>query len=160
MLRVMPRDADLDAFGMLRNSHRRLRERLGELRAASEAPLDAEARGTIDDVLGFFERAVARHEADEEASLFPRLAGVPELAVIAATLAEEHARQADLVEAVGYAFDAHDDETLRRLVGELVASYESHLTIEDERLFPEAERHLDADARAAMLAEMDRRRGR
>jgi hemerythrin-like domain-containing protein len=160
MLRPMPRDATTDAFGMLRNSHRRLAERLAELREAVAGPLDERARDTIDSVLGFFERAVARHEADEEATLFPRLARVPELAAMGAALAREHARQADLVESLGHAFDGRDDELLRRLAGELSESYAKHVALEEDELFPAAERLLDADTKAEMLAEMDRRRGR
>jgi len=160
MLRPMPRDATTDAFGMLRNSHRRLAERLAELQAAVAGPLDERARDTIDSVLGFFERAVARHEADEETTLFPRLAGVPELAALGAMLAREHARQADLVLALGHAFDGGDHELLQQLAGELSDSYASHVALEEDELFPAAERLLDASTKAEMLAEMDRRRGR
>jgi hemerythrin-like domain-containing protein len=160
MLASMPRDGSLDAFGMLRNSHRRLRERLDELREATSGPLDDERRAQIDDVLGFLGRAVARHEADEEASLFPRLASHPELVALAAKLTDEHGTQAELAEALGYALDADDVDTLRQLTADLIASYERHLEREERELFPAAERLLDAEARAAMLAEMDRRRGR
>ena len=156
---VMPRDQSIDAFGMLRNSHRRLRERLDELTRATMGPLNDEARAVVDDVLHFFGRAVARHAADEEATLFPRLAGEPSLAPICERLAKEHARQADLTEALGYAFDGHDDDTVRKLAEDLRGSYERHIACEEE-LFPAAEKLLDGEARTAMLEEMDRRRGR
>ncbi|MBM4357046.1 MAG: hemerythrin domain-containing protein [Deltaproteobacteria bacterium] len=156
----MPRDGSIDAFGMLRNSHRRLLERLEDLRTAASGPLDDERRATIDDVLGFLGRAVRRHEADEEASLFPRLAAHPEFAALAGQLTAEHATQAELAEALGYALDADDGDTLRRLADDLAASYVRHVEREERELFPAAERLLDDEARAAMLTEMDRRRGR
>ena len=160
MLAPMPRDESVDAFGMLKNSHRRLRERLLELTQAVSGPIDDAARNTIDDVLNFFGRAVVRHEADEEATLFPRLVGDLSLAPICARLAKEHAVQAELSEGLGYAFDARDDDTLRRLANDLRASYERHLACEEDELFPAAELLLDAGERALMLAEMDQRRGR
>lgn len=160
MLVAMPRDGTHDAFDMLRNSHARLKERLDDLRQATAGPLDDERRATIDGVLGFFERAVARHEADEEASLFPRLSGMPELASICAALTEEHAVQAELAEALGYALDASDEDTLRRLAVDLAVSYERHILREEGEVFPAAEKLLDGDARAAMFEEMQRRRGR
>lgn len=145
---------------MLRNSHRKLRERLDELSAAVGGEVGERERDVVDGVLGFFERAVARHEADEEASLFPRLRGQAELEALCAALAEEHGKQAWLAEELGRALDAGDVATMRRVTDELVASYQHHLAREDDELFPAAERLLDEDARAEMLAEMDRRRGR
>ena len=71
-----------------------------------------------------------------------------------------YALQADLTEALGYAFDGHDDDTVRKLAEDLRASYERHIACEEEELFPAAEKLLDGEARAAMLEEMDRRRGR
>jgi hemerythrin-like domain-containing protein len=154
-----------DPFEQLRRSHRRLEERLLELaRAASEAQDPArkhDALNACDEVLGFFERAVARHEADEELSLFPRLASIPALADDLATLAREHVVQRRLVdELAGLLAGAPDPNAIADVAARLATSYASHITLEESRIFPSAETNLSPEARAAMVAEMEERRGR
>lgn len=145
-----------DPFTMLHRSHERLRERLEDLSIAAEQR-DYEG---IDAVLGFFERSVARHEADEERSLFPRLARQRALEAIVATLKSQHEEQADLVQTLGFQLDARDDRGIEMTVKSLRASYEEHIAIEERDLFPAAIAALSAEEKAAMHAEMNERRGR
>ena len=62
---------------MLERSHRRLEERLADLtRAAGDIVRERAEAGAIeqvDAVLDYLERSAARHETDEEESLFLRL---------------------------------------------------------------------------------------
>jgi hemerythrin-like domain-containing protein len=144
----------VNPFDQLLRSHRRLEERLTELReAVSPQRLDI-----VDDVLAFIERAVRRHEDDEEQSLFPRLAADGELAPTLAALAEEHrahqALHARLREA------ARTGEGLAPVVDALVEAYRAHIHVEETSLFPAARRLLDAAALDAIAGEMQARRGR
>jgi hemerythrin-like domain-containing protein len=155
-------DTGDDPFAQLERSHRRLEERLAELRqAALTGDVDA-AFG----VLGFFERAVVRHEEDEERSLFPRLRGVAELEGVMAHLQAEHrqheqlhARLRSLAEPwQGRAPEGDELATLGALAAELEAAYRAHINEEEKVLFPAARAALDADALVAIAAEMDARR--
>jgi hemerythrin-like domain-containing protein len=160
-----------DPFERLAASHGRLRERLAELERAVGG--SAVALGTVQEVLAFFERSVTRHEEDEERSLFPRLAGVAEVAGAITTLEAEHARQRELWSSLGELtrravsgggspalthFEDDEVDDLRELVRHLVLSYEGHIRLEEEALFPVARRVLDGEARRAVADEMDARR--
>src|SRR6476659_10634378 len=82
-----------DPFEQLFRSHRRLEARLADLPVAAEdlaGPKLAEALAWISETAAWMNRAVRRHEEDEERSLFPRLAGRPELAASLRMLADEH----------------------------------------------------------------------
>src|SRR6478609_8827028 len=79
-----------DPFEMLERCHRRLEENLDRLRTPS--------RQALDEALAFIDRAVKRHEDDEEQSLFPRLARVPQLAGLLDRLTVQHRDQMALVE--------------------------------------------------------------
>jgi hemerythrin-like domain-containing protein len=148
-----------DPFEQLLRSHRRLEERLEDLRRAAfdlGSPHDAEARAFVDETLEWMERAVRRHEEDEERSLFPRLHA--DLAPLIARLSEEHRAQerlaATLAETRG---DRARTMEAARLLSE---SYARHIRAEEDELFPAARAQLDAAALAAMHAEMQSRRGR
>ena len=158
-----------DPFAMLEASHRRLEERLAELERAALDLLDpAKADGavaTLHEVAAYFERSVVRHEADEEASLFPRLAGAAELAPVLGRLAAEHREHEALhhelsavVENEALAGTALA-QALGSVVGRLHGAYARHVTTEEREVFPVARRLLGADALAAIAAEMDERRG-
>jgi hemerythrin-like domain-containing protein len=156
----MPAPSD-DPFDQLLRSHRRLEERLDDLRRAAfdlGGPHDAEAQAFVDQTVEWMERSVRRHEQDEERSLFPRLTRIADLEPLVARLAEEHRAQermhAQLAEARG---DRSRTMELARLLGE---SYARHIRAEEDELFPAAKKLLDAAARAAMEAEMQSRRGR
>src|SRR5262249_44345391 len=96
-------------FAMLRSSHRRLEDRLLDLEAAAVDIDDPEpspaAIEACESVISFFGRQVARHEEDEERSLFPRLQGFAELGPVLAALAEEHEHQRQLAMDLGAAVE-------------------------------------------------------
>jgi hemerythrin superfamily protein len=141
-----------DPFEMLLRCHRRLEERLEDLAAAKD-------RQAVEDVLHFFGRAIVRHEADEEASLFPRLKNCDD---IIAALTAEHRAQAKLhdeLRAIAHGWP-QTQSRLPDLVSRLRAAYGAHAEREEKELFPAARQQLGEAELAAMLREMDQRRGR
>jgi len=161
-----------DPFAQLERSHRRLEERLEDLRevareAASSGRADVPA---LRDVADFFARAVRRHEDDEERSLFPRLAHDDALAAIGARLAGEHREHEALHARLDRAVDAIDraegPSEESGAIAELVAvsdalgaAYRAHVDEEERALFPAARAALDAEALDAIAREMAERRG-
>jgi len=143
-----------DPFEMLERCHRRLEETLDRLRTPS--------RQALDEALAFIDRAVKRHEDDEELSLFPRLSRVPQLAGLLDRLTIQHRDQTALVEELRAQLDAPtpDEARLRDVVERLDAAYRQHINIEERELFPAAKAALDADDLGGMASEMDARRGR
>jgi hemerythrin-like domain-containing protein len=143
-----------DPFEMLERCHRRLEETLDRLRTPS--------RQALDEALAFVDRAVKRHEDDEEQSLFPRLARVPQLAGLLDRLTIQHRDQTALVEELRALLgEARPDEArLRDVVERLDAAYRQHINIEERELFPAAKAALDADDLGGMASEMESRRGR
>jgi hemerythrin-like domain-containing protein len=105
------------------------------------------------------QRAVRRHEEDEERSLFPRLAGRPELVEPLRRLAEEHRSHEQLHARLAQAAALPADE-VKAVVQALVAAYRSHIEEEETILFPAARAALDASTLAEIQTEMDARRGR
>lgn len=143
-----------DPFEMLERCHRRLEETLEMLRTPT--------RQTLDEALAFIDRAVRRHEDDEEQSLFPRLSRVPQLAGLLDRLTVQHRDQTALVDELRaqLAAAAPDDAQIRDVVARLDAAYRQHINIEERELFPAAKAALDADDLGGMASEMDARRGR
>ena len=143
-----------DPFEMLERCHRRLEETLDRLRTPS--------RQELDEALAFVDRAVKRHEDDEEQSLFPRLSRVPQLAGLLDRLTIQHRDQTALVEELRAQLGAAkpDEARLRDVVERLDAAYRQHINIEERELFPAAKAALDADDLGGMASEMDARRGR
>jgi hemerythrin-like domain-containing protein len=139
-----------DPIDQFERSHRKLEERMAEL---ARSPFDPKART---DFIGFLERSVRRHEDDEEASLFPRLAHMTELAQTIAMLREEHRAEGDLQRAL---CDAKDEPTATRALDVLRAAYARHITLEESVLFPAARGALDEGVLRAILDEMQARRG-
>ncbi|MCU1283323.1 MAG: hypothetical protein JWM53_6869 [bacterium] len=143
-----------DPFEMLERCHRRLEETLEMLRTPS--------RQTLDEALEFIDRAVKRHEDDEEQSLFPRLSRVPQLAGVLDRLTVQHRDQTALVDELRAVMDAPqlDERQVRDVVARLDAAYRAHIAIEERELFPAAKSAFDADDLGGMAAEMEARRGR
>jgi hemerythrin-like domain-containing protein len=139
---------------MLERCHRRLEETLATLATPS--------RQALDEALAFIDRAVRRHEDDEEQSLFPRLVRVPQLAPLLDRLTVQHRDQTALVEELrALLTDARpDDAKLRDVCARLTAAYRAHIEIEERELFPAAKAALDADDLGGMASEMESRRGR
>ena len=143
-----------DPFEMLERCHRRLEETLDRLRTPS--------RQSLDEALAFVDRAVRRHEDDEEQSLFPRLVRVPQLAGLLDRLTVQHRDQSALVEELraSMAAASPDEARLRDVVARLDAAYREHIAVEERELFPAAKAALDADNLGGMASEMEARRGR
>ncbi len=139
---------------MLERCHRRLEETLASLATPS--------RQALDEALEFIDRAVRRHEDDEELSLFPRLVRVPQLAPLLDRLTVQHRDQTAVVEELrALMADAHPDEArLRDVITRLGAAYREHIRMEERELFPAAKAALDADDLGGMASEMEARRGR
>jgi hemerythrin-like domain-containing protein len=143
-----------DPFEMLERCHRRLEETLEMLRTPT--------RQSLDEALAFIDRAVRRHEDDEEQSLFPRLSRVPQLAGLLDRLTVQHRDQTALIDELRAQLGAAtpDEAQLRDIVARLDAAYRQHINIEERELFPAAKAALDADDLGGMASEMDARRGR
>lgn len=164
-------------LGLLSDCHRRIEGFLDGLIAISE-----EAQGKkIDDVqrqqfeicLRYFREAAPKHTLDEEESLFPRLRRHQDGESLTAFalldgLHTDHA-EAEIkhqkVDELGRAWLA--DERLSpdnarifiNLLKELRATYEKHIAIEDNELFPLAGKILDRSELKAISQEMAARRG-
>ncbi|HEX8951065.1 MAG TPA: hemerythrin domain-containing protein [Polyangia bacterium] len=143
-----------DPFEMLERCHRRLEETLEMLRTPS--------RQALDEALAFIDRALRRHEDDEEQSLFPRLSRVPQLAGLLDRLTVQHRDQSALVEELRAELGAAtpDERKLGDVVARLDAAYREHITVEERELFPAAKAALDADDLGGMASEMESRRSR
>jgi hemerythrin-like domain-containing protein len=143
-----------DPFEMLERCHRRLEETMTALREPT--------RQALDEAMEFFDRALVRHEDDEEKSLFPRLVGKPALAPILDRLTVQHRDQAGLIEELRWLSAAPQLATvqLADVIDQLGEAYGEHIAVEERELFPAARAALDADAVAAMADEMEARRGR
>ena len=120
------------------------------------------SRQALDEALAFIDRALKRHEDDEEQSLFPRLARVPQLADLLDRLTVQHRDQTAIVEELRMLMDAPkpDPARLADVVTRLDAAYRDHIAVEERELFPAAKAALDADDLGGMASEMDSRRGR
>jgi hemerythrin-like domain-containing protein len=159
-----------DGLDMMERSHRRLEERMVELQRAAEAIVreraDAGQLAQVDEVIAFLERSAARHESDEEESLFPRLRGHAELVSLMSDLAHEHDQHRQLVAQLralrsGWppgGPDAGDGAALAIAVSELARAYRIHIEREERELLPFARDRLTADDRAQLGLEMERRR--
>lgn len=165
-----------DPIGMLRACHRRI-ERAVEILLrvagrAAEGPLDAPARTALRQVLDYFATSVPRHTADEEESLFPRLAvGAPrEAAEAARWLSEQHAvleslhaeaerLGRELVETGALPPGEAGARRLAEVAAQLRQIYTEHIRAEDDALFPLAERTLAREELERVGQEMAARRG-
>ena len=157
---------------MLGRSHRRLDERLIELRRAVEAIVRERATAddleVVDSVLDYLERSALRHELDEEESLFPRLRGHRDLIPLLHDLHIEHEEHRRLVANLrslrnGWAPsgpDASAGAAMVIAVTDLSRAYRSHIQREDRELLPAARVLLAPADVAALSGEMDARRGR
>jgi hemerythrin-like domain-containing protein len=165
-----------EPLGLLTDCHRRIERFLDVLlkvaAGARGQEMNAEQRRALTASLRYFREAAPKHTADEEQSLFPRMraAGGPE---VEAALAQIESLESDHV-AAGALHDEVDrlgelwlsrgqlsSDEADRLVGlteRLAGIYASHIAVEDNAVFPLAQRVLStAEQRAAGL-EMAARR--
>jgi hemerythrin-like domain-containing protein len=164
-------------LGLLSDCHRRIERFLDGLIAISEAAnggkLSEELSREFEVGLRYFREAAPKHTLDEEESLFPRLRekeGDEHQATFALldSLHAEH-EEADLmhqqVDELGRAWLANNglspenSQMLINLLKDLRATYEKHIALEDNELFPRAGRVLDRSELEAIAQEMAARRG-
>jgi hemerythrin-like domain-containing protein len=155
---------------VLIDCHLRLRQvttLTAELAAREAAPAD-EVRAVATRVQRYFTVALPLHEADEEQSLFPRLAArAPELASTIAGLRTDHDVHAARVGALLALCEELQSRPARMttLRTELAAAaraleeaWRDHLATEEATLFPAVATALSAEDRAAIREEMRARR--
>ncbi|MGH9557690.1 MAG: hemerythrin domain-containing protein [Bryobacteraceae bacterium] len=164
-------------IGLLSDCHRRIEMFLQTLqKVAAEAqggPLNSKQREALDASLKYFLHAAPKHTADEEEDLFPKLRSVgrPDLQQILARvdrLEHEH-RTADEwhreVDEIGQRWLLHDrlsrEEILRleELLSGLSDLYREHIAIEDQEVFPMAQKVLSDSEKTAIGHRMASRRG-
>jgi hemerythrin-like domain-containing protein len=163
-----------DPTGLLTDCHRRIEMFLRSLQAvAAGGPrLDDEHHRALDLALRYFRESAPKHTADEEESLFPRLRSVGDEELKNAlekveALERDH-READAlhrqVDELGARWlgaeelSAADFAKFRDSVASLAEIYPQHIQVEDQVLFPAAERALSPEQKAEIAAEMAGRR--
>jgi hemerythrin-like domain-containing protein len=138
-------------------------------RGAELTTLDREA---LTAALHYFRTAAPRHSADEEQSLFPRLrsSNDPQAKAAVARLdrlesdhrvAEDHHDRVDMLGRRWLrngTLRAGDARSLREHIAALDRLYRNHIAVEDQELFPAAERLLSASDIEAVGREMATRR--
>ncbi len=160
---------------LLMDCHRRVEHFLDTLvRVAEKAPasLPDEYRRALTTARHYFDQAAPRHTEDEEDSLFPRLRAShdPEakkvlsrleaLEVDHRTARADHQR-VDLITDRWLEAGAVDEDSRRELIEvlhRLRRLYTEHIRLEDEEVFPAAQRLLDDQQLQAIGGEMARRR--
>ena len=162
-----------EPLGLLSDCHRRIEMFLGSLTAIAKVagpPLNEEGCRALENALRYFREAAPKHTADEEQSLFPRLSAANyEEAVLTrmAELEKDHLWAESLhteVDRLGQKYidegrlSDHDSAEFRNAMDALAAMYERHIKIEDELLFPFAEKALTQADKLAIAAEMAGRR--
>lgn len=163
-------------LGLLSDCHRRIEQFLGVLiEVASQArgaELNEDQRNGLEAALKYFREATPKHTSDEEASLFPRMIESSDERALSAIsrLDELHAdhEKADAahaeVEALGNQWlsigtlSSESIDRLRGLLDQLQSTYEKHIAVEDNEVFPLAGQILSSADIAAVGQEMAARR--
>jgi hemerythrin-like domain-containing protein len=158
-----------DPLGMLRACHGRIVRQLLTLerlqRHLPEHGCDADARAAARAILRYFDSAAPNHHADEEASVFPRLAAavprqaeglVAELEAEHATLAANWRRLRPLLAGIAAGASANLSP---KLVAAVRTAYDAHIAKEETGLIPLAAKTFDATTLAEIGAEMAARHG-
>jgi hemerythrin-like domain-containing protein len=164
-------------LALMSDCHRRVEKFLQALVIATEqaqgGPLNDLQREGLQSALRYFREAAPRHTADEEESLFPRMRQCSSEEV-ALALAKIDALEADHVvaKAAHAIVERHGDlwleqgtlgkeetaELLREL-RKLQGIYGRHIAVEDNDIFPLAQRVLKSNELAEVGREMAERRG-
>lgn len=163
--------------GLLSDCHRRIERFLNCLVVISEEAkgdkLGDLQRQEFEVALRYFREAASKHTLDEEESLFPRLRACQnsESQTLFALLdslhgdhaeAEKQHRQVDELGSKWLAegsLQPHDVENLLGLLHTLRTTYEKHIAIEDNEVFPMAGRVLHSSELETIGQEMAARRG-
>lgn len=164
---------------LMMDCHRRIEhfqsvlQRVVDRYGQSGVRLDDEGRRALETALHYFREAAPHHTADEEDSLFPRLRalGRDDLEPIlqrAEKLERDHVRANELhgrVDRIGREWlergwlEASERSLLDADLEELAGLYKAHIALEDEEVFPAANRALDGETLARIGREMAERRG-
>jgi hemerythrin-like domain-containing protein len=163
-------------LGLLSDCHRRIEQFLGVLikviSQARGASLNEDQRNGLEVALRYFREAAPKHTRDEEESLFPRmLASSDERGRLAISLLDElnadHLR-ADAVhaevEALGSRWLSEGvlpvelTDRLSELLDQLASTYQKHIAVEDQEVFPLAAQILSSADLDAVGREMAARR--
>lgn len=164
-----------DPTGLLSDCHRRIEMFLGSLQRVAQvidSPLTTDAHNALDAALRYFREAAPKHTKDEEESLFPRLRQIhhPEVESALSTLnaLERDHRHADVLHAEVHTLGRRCLETghllpqeaarFRQAVDDLASIYGQHIRIEDNIVFPAAQRALSGSQKSAIASEMASRR--
>ena len=161
---------------LLSDCHRRIEHFLEVLRAIAKqahgGALDESQRAQLQSAVDYFTTAAPRHTADEEESLFPRLAAAADAEARKAldtidrlegdhTAAAAHHEAVDILVRRWIAEGALPPADVQDLSGRLDvlgALYSAHIAVEDQELFPAAGRVLSSDDVQAIGREMAARR--
>jgi hemerythrin-like domain-containing protein len=164
-----------DPTGLLSDCHRRIEMFLGALEGVAsviDRPLTEETRAALESALRYFREAAPKHTADEEESLFPRMRQKRDPNLEAAIrklepLEHDHLLAGSLhaeMEELGQRYLAAGSleptgvDAFRKAIVSLVSIYKQHISIEDDLVFPLAERLLSDADKAAIANEMAARR--
>ena len=142
--------------------HARIEERLAILERAGEY-LDAkpeEAQQALESVFRYFETSGVMHTADEEESVFPRLAGrlSEEDREYVAALEKQHREAEELYTRLKRGSQG-DLAEYREVVARFCRLYREHIASENERLIAVGKRLLPSAELDAISTEMKQRRG-
>lgn len=155
-----------DPVAVLASCHRKIEDRLAQLERASAALGSPEAMDVLGEVVRHFDTAGVKHTEDEEASIFPRLAGEGIDDLIESLEADHRAAEAiylavrtvigRLAAAPELASELEDELVTHGRA--LAAAYRDHIRREEAELFPHL-RKLEAAQLRAIGIEMRLRRG-
>ncbi|MGC9199842.1 MAG: hemerythrin domain-containing protein [Acidobacteriaceae bacterium] len=160
-------------LGMLQDCHRRIERFLHLLclvaEQASGRSLTPEECAAISASLQYFQQAGLRHNADEEASVFPRLrAADPDHSQVnLARLERDHRRTESLHQRVESlyrrwmetsALSSQEQQALLSATSELRSIQTAHIQLEESIIFPRAAQVLDKAALTAIGSEFQARR--
>ncbi|GGG27934.1 hypothetical protein GCM10010964_14850 [Caldovatus sediminis] len=151
-----------DPLAFLSAEHARQTALLGHLERVAREPQARAARGIAVVLLRWLTRELPLHVADEERSLYPRLAAFDEAGVLD-ELREEHRRDRRLIADIAsglrrIARGGVPEPGFAEAAREFVAGHRKHLAHEETVLTPLARRWLGPEAMAALAAEMVARR--
>lgn len=156
-----------DPLGLLYACHRRIERQLASLerlrRHLPEHHADADARAGARAILRYFDAAAPHHHADEEVSLFPRLAtAAPALTAVTRSLQRDHrrldARWIKLRPLLAAIATGNGAFLPGKGVAAFCEAYTAHLQREEAEVLPAAGELLDAATLRVIGQEMARRR--
>lgn len=162
--RVSPLQASLleDPVAFLSAEHARQTVLLGHLERVARAPRARGARSLAHLLIAWLTQELPVHIADEEGSLYPRLAAADAAGVLAGLHADHvHDREAvhGVVNGLRAIAEGKAPETgFAAAAAAFAARHRRHLAIEEESVAPLARRVLSSEALRALADEMARRR--